>query len=103
MAIFSLLSSVKGKKWIHVSKDLDPKSWVGRSRYVYESDFDVVENMSIEEIEMNPERNKESKICYSKNKEDEGKSVSEIFGEYFPTSLLWDQCKECGINEGLDA
>ena len=51
MAIFSLLSSMKGKKWIHVSKDLDPKSWVGRSRYVYESDFDVVENMSIEEYD----------------------------------------------------
>ncbi|MDD3174765.1 MAG: hypothetical protein PHF63_14105 [Herbinix sp.] len=54
------------------------------------------------DIEMNPERNKESKICYSKNKEDEGKSVSEILGEYFPTSLLWDQCKECGINEDYD-
>lgn len=49
--------------------------------------------------DLNPEYNAESKITYSKDSEDVGKSITELFGEHFPSSLLWDQCKECDIND----
>jgi hypothetical protein len=54
------------------------------------------------DIDLNPEYNKESFIGYKKTDKDIGKSVAELFGEYFPSSLLWDQCKECGINDDFE-
>lgn len=51
MSIFSMIDDARWRKTIHVSKDLDPKSWTGRSRYVYQSDFDVIENMSIDDYD----------------------------------------------------
>lgn len=54
------------------------------------------------DIELNPEYNKESFISYDKTGNNTGKSVTEVFGEYFPSSLLWDQCKECGINDDFE-
>lgn len=46
--------------------------------------------------ERNKEINDKSIIISEKDK---GKTVSEVIGEDFPSSLLWDQCKECGIND----
>ena len=46
--------------------------------------------------ERNKEMNDNSFIIHGKDK---GKSVSEVIGEDFPSSLLWDQCKECGLKE----
>lgn len=54
------------------------------------------------DIELNPEYNRNTKIGYAKNKEDEDKSLSELFGDYFPISLLWDECKECGVNDDIN-
>lgn len=54
------------------------------------------------DIALNSKYNKESIIEYDKTGKNTGKSVAEIFGEYFPSSLLWDQCKECGINEDYE-
>lgn len=51
MSIFSMIDHNRLKKTIHVSKDLDSKSWTGRSRYVWQSDFEVIENIPIEEFD----------------------------------------------------
>ena len=48
--------------------------------------------------ELNPVYNKTNRIVQSANTDHVGKTVSEIFGDDFPSSLLFDQCKECGIN-----
>ena len=48
--------------------------------------------------ELSPEYNKELKIIDSKKKTDVGKTVKEVLGEDWPTSLLFDQVKECGEN-----
>jgi hypothetical protein len=50
------------------------------------------------DFEMNPERNRNQIITYDRENKEVGKSMAEVFGEYFPTSLLWDQCKECEVN-----
>jgi hypothetical protein len=64
--------------------------------------------------EMNEESKGEAKVVYSGDKSLEGKTVSEIFEDdedidpisglpcHFPMSLLWDQCKECSVNEKDD-
>ena len=60
--------------------------------------------------ELNEEYQKTTILVYSKdNTNKEGKSVEELYKReidpvtkksmHFPLSLLWDQCKECGINE----
>lgn len=43
-------------------------------------------------------RNTQANVTYSKNPEEVGKTVSEVFGENFPSSLLFDRCKECGVS-----
>jgi hypothetical protein len=49
--------------------------------------------------QLNKEINDRSIFMYGPDK---GKTVSEVFGEDTTSSLLWDQCKECGINDGWD-
>ena len=60
--------------------------------------------------ELNEEKEKTSKMIYSNNKEEEGKTIAEInFGvedidkisgkkRHFSLSLIWDEVKECCIN-----
>lgn len=55
---------------------------------MYTNEFDIINNIKI---------NKESKIMYSKDENDIDKSVADILGELFPSSLIWDECKECNI------
>lgn len=72
----------------------------GYCHYLGKSDWDI-----------NEERQHTSYVVsFSKNKELEGKSVYEVFDGpleidpisgktmHFGMSLLWDQCKECGVN-----
>lgn len=49
--------------------------------------------------ELNPINNKQIKIIRSADPEKIGKSVTEVLGEDWPTSLLFDQIKECGENK----
>ena len=51
--------------------------------------------------QLNKEYAKTTIIKQSPDKKDIGKFFDEIYND-FPLSLLWDQCKECGINEGDD-
>lgn len=59
--------------------------------------------------ELNEEAQHTTHIVYSVDKELEGKTIAEIDDDnyidpvsglktHFPMSLIWDQCKECGIN-----
>ena len=55
--------------------------------------------LKISDFQENPIRCQSSKIIRSRNPEDIGKTVSEFFEtDHIPMSLLWDQCKECGVN-----
>ena len=54
------------------------------------------------DYELNEEYNKEDKVIFAKNEEDMGKTIEEIFDLHFPSSLLWDMCKECGISSDFD-
>ena len=49
------------------------------------------------DIDINPEKNKHMVYGYSINDDVVGKTVAEVQGKYFPSSLLWDQCKECDV------
>lgn len=61
--------------------------------------------------ELNEEKQHTFVVSRSKNKDLEGKTVAEIMGPnddidsvsgkvmHFGLSLLWDQCKECSIND----
>lgn len=48
--------------------------------------------------ELSPEFNKRIKIKRAKNPDLVGKTASEVFGDDWPSSMLWDQVKECGEN-----
>ncbi len=68
--------------------------------------------MNVSDWELNEEYEGRGTIVYAKdNDEIVGKTIAELTAddedtfcpisgkkEHFPTSLLWDQCKECGIN-----
>jgi hypothetical protein len=69
----------------------------------YDDELPLMENgychyLKVSDFEVNPTRNRESKISESTIPEEVGKFVSEVFGDHYPASLLWDECKECGIN-----
>ena len=49
--------------------------------------------------ELNKEYEETSYISYSKNSDEIGEKFVDVMGEGFPHSLLWDQVKECGIND----
>jgi hypothetical protein len=71
------------------------------------SDLPVQENgychyLGKSDYDLNEEYNKECKIIYAKNKDEVGKTIEEIFDLHFPSSLIWDRCKECGINDEID-
>ena len=70
----------------------------GYCHYLGKSDWDL-----------NEDRKDSVMIVQSDNKEIEGKSVAEVFGDdeidpvsgkviHFGFSLIWDQCKECDVN-----
>lgn len=59
--------------------------------------------------ELNEESSKSTKIVYSRDGSMDGMSVADLEDDddidpisgkkcHFPMSMLWDQCKECGIN-----
>ena len=59
--------------------------------------------------ELNEENNKNMTISYAKDKSIIGVSIADLYDDeeidpksgkktHFPSALLWDQCKECGIN-----
>ena len=75
-----------------------PKQEDGYCYFLGKSDWDL-----------NKKYKDTTKVVYSKDKKIINKSVSELFGcddidpvsgkqTHFIMSLLWDQCKECGIN-----
>lgn len=51
MSIYSMINGARNKKYIHISKDLDPKIWTGRSVYVDESDFEVIDKIEPSKFE----------------------------------------------------
>jgi len=81
--------------WDLLSEELYPYQENGYCHYLKKSDWDLNEERDLIVIQ-------------SKNKEEIGKKVKEIFKEeidqksnkktHFPASLLWDECKECNIN-----
>ncbi len=64
----------------------------GYCHYLREGDFEI-----------NKRTNNNDNGCWSNGLEEpmEG-TTAELFWEQFPHSLLWDGCKECGINDDWD-
>lgn len=75
-----------------------PKQEDGYCHYLGKSDWDI-----------NHEHEDDIVIVHSHKGDEIGKPLKEIYGDpgidsvsgkqiHFPSSLIWDQCKECGIN-----
>lgn len=75
----------------------------------YKEDLPIQENgychyLGKSDYELNEEYNRMPTTIWGR---DEGTmeniTIEEFFGSaHFPSSLLWDMCKECGINDEID-
>ena len=73
--------------------------WDHNDKYLLEQNYGYCHYLKQGDWERNKKINDESIIT---SEIDKGKTVSEVIGEDFPSSLLWDQCKECDINDNWD-
>ena len=63
-----------------------------------EQNYGICHYLNTTDYEQNQKINNSDAGCWSHS----DKCTSELFWEQFPHSLLWDECKECGINEGKE-
>jgi len=55
------------------------------------------------DYELNEEYNSTPITMWCAGETKENITIEKEFGSlHFPSSLLWDQCKECGINDEID-